>query len=134
MLFMMGAMQHGRASNEMYERATVLVGASMEGSGALKQLLAGRGVPTAMWLRRIILDYSSVAMFAVPVLMQVLPRSTTQEPQTVDGMDPTTMNTMGLMQWGIILQFAVYFCTYTADICSATTLDVATHRSKKDDD
>merc|ERR1712217_389367 len=43
--------------------------------------------------------------------------------------DPRMMNAMGLMQWGIILQFALYFYTYTADMQAA-----AVSASKRDDD
>lgn len=142
MVFMMGAMNHARASNEMFERAREYCGAD-GASGPLRQLLAGRGVSTSMWLRRIILDYSSVAMFAVPLIMQVMPRASTPAgdgdaaaaaaDQAKSPMDPATMNTMGLMQWGIILQFAIYFCTYTSDICAAATLDVEADKGKKDD-
>lgn len=42
--------------------------------------------------------------------------------------DPKTMNTMGIMQWAIILQFAVYFCTYAVDlyVCVSDNLLKAT--------
>ena len=40
--------------------------------------------------------------------------------------DPKTMNTMGAMQWAIILQFAVYFCTYAIDlyVCQAADTEL----------
>lgn len=134
MLFILGAMQHAKASNELYDRA----------AQRRVALLQDKLVVIAFWLRHLILDYSSVVLFLVPLLMQALPSSqrgsaTEREvsgAKTVHGseedLDPNVMNTMGVMQWGIILQFAVYFCTYTADLRAAAAREVALHATSSD--
>merc|ERR1712019_296335 len=109
-LFMAGAMNHAKASNELYE------GVVSRG----EPFLQSRFVKVALWLRNAILKYSSVGMFMVPLLMQVFPAATEEAPQEHAAasevgadfvqsketpMDPRMMNAMGLMQWGIILQF-----------------------------
>jgi len=48
-------------------------------------------------------------------------------------MDAKMMNIMGLMQWGIILQFAVFFFTYAADLFAASSLSPPAAKSKKED-
>ena len=55
-----------------------------------------------LYLRKTILERSSVSMFLIPVGMQVFQLD--------------MMNVMGLMQWLIIGAFGVYFYTYSFDI------------------
>lgn len=116
-LFMVGAQHHGKSSNELYD------GASEQGLPFLKQ----PGVSAALKLRHFILDYSSMAMFMIPLMMQFGPALSAGQSEnattTTDAeklpFDAKTMNMMGIMQWGIILQFAIFFCTYTADLRAA---------------
>jgi len=116
-LFMAGAMQHAKASNDLYSNA-----ASRDAP-----LLQSRYVHGAYKLRCFILNYSSIVIFLIPLLAQAFPlagsatssANATQEDTPSAPMHSSTMNMMGLMQWMIILQFAVYFCTYTADMHSA---------------
>merc|ERR1711988_734131 len=118
---MVGAMQHAKASNELFD-----IAASREES-----LVLSGGVKISRKMRQFILDYSSVGIFAITLLVQVIPRSsdaaeaasTQAANASGDGkemqMDPRTMNMMGRMQWAIIFQFALYFCTYTMDMRAA---------------
>jgi len=143
-LFVAGAMQHGWASNELYD------GAAQRGLPLLKG--PSRSVSRALRVRHIILDYSGVATFLLPLLMQLLgtseaatepmaptplsaspvadrgraagPSRTTEEPS-----DAKTVNAIGIMQWAIILQLALYFCTYTVDLRSAAFRLLAADRS-----
>lgn len=121
-LFIVGAMRHAKASNDLYEAAAR--------GGA--PLLRAMHVESAVRLRRFLLDYSSFVAFLIPLLMQALPRSDTAV--TVDAAagadegasqpDPRMMNAMGLAQWAIVLQFATYFCTYVADLRAAAVARV----------
>jgi len=116
-LFMAGALQHGKACNELYDRAQ---------AGKKSPLLTGSWVKLAVRIRHCIVEYSSLVMFMVPLLMQFFPAEpkepgTTEEERQLESeprskvaakaaeIDPRMMNAMGLMQWGIILQFAVFF-------------------------
>eukprot|EP00930_Biecheleria_cincta_P100759 TRINITY_DN92380_c0_g1_i1.p1 TRINITY_DN92380_c0_g1~~TRINITY_DN92380_c0_g1_i1.p1 ORF type:complete len:349 (+),score=61.26 TRINITY_DN92380_c0_g1_i1:31-1077(+) len=121
LLFMGSAQAHGRASNELYEKA------ARRRPGLLETV----AVQWSSWLRHIISNYSSMVMFMLPLLVQFFPAASKTAPAASESsssteaastgqeqlpMDPQMMNVMGLMQWGIILQFAVFFCTYTADL------------------
>eukprot|EP00928_Gymnodinium_smaydae_P032465 TRINITY_DN23504_c0_g3_i1.p1 TRINITY_DN23504_c0_g3~~TRINITY_DN23504_c0_g3_i1.p1 ORF type:complete len:371 (+),score=79.27 TRINITY_DN23504_c0_g3_i1:53-1114(+) len=119
--FMLGAQLHAQASNELYGDAA--------DRGA--PLLQSAWVRLALRMREIILNYSSVAMFAVPLVMQFVPEASGSNDGNatatieVNGapFDPKMMNMMGLMQWGIIGQFALYFCSYTLDLQTAVALE-----------
>jgi len=127
-LFMAGAMQHAKASNELYDAALA----------SQVPLLLECGVRRALRLRHLILDYSSVVVFGASLLMQVMPRSSSSSEEASSAIDlgtkastkgaggpdkmpfdSRTMNAMGLMQWAIIFQFAIYFCSYTFDMRAA---------------
>jgi len=125
-LFMAGAMQHGKAGNELYDRAQ---------AGKKSPLMTGHRLKLAMRMRHCIVEYSSLVMFMVPLLMQLFPGEPkgpnatddrqSEPPSKVAAkaaeIDPRMMNAMGLMQWGIILQFAVFFLTYTVDLAAAAS-------------
>ena len=128
-LFMSGAMNHAQASKSLYQSA-------IETSSDHLDFLRNEHLLMAVNFRKLILDYSSFVMFVPIILAQIFFASggsptaaeTTAiaaaaaaaarrgEPPQPANPDPKTMNTMGVMQWAIILQFAVYFCTYAVDL------------------
>lgn len=86
----------------------------------------------SVWIRQMILNMSSIVMFAPIVLSQIyvafarstgeadvakrdLPKSA---PANVDLATSATMNAMGLMQWLIVLQFSMFFASYSLDLYS----------------
>merc|ERR1719310_812489 len=100
-LFMLGAMRHGKASNDLYDSAVERKEPWVaEGGASLKQV---------MKIRHFILDRSSMVIFLIPLAMQAFP-------QAKDGPDLRMTNAMGLMQWILIFQFAVFFLTYVVDM------------------
>merc|ERR1719503_402634 len=62
-LFIAGAMQHAKASNEVYELA------KERGAPILQQ----RSVLKALNVRKFILQYSNIVIFVLPLLAQVVP-------------------------------------------------------------
>jgi hypothetical protein len=127
-LFMSGAMNHAQNSKSLYESA-------LQYSDNV-EVLRNESLLNAVYVRKLILDYSSFVMFVPIILAQVFFASSSgtpppparrlpngqEEPQMPD---PKTMNTMGVMQWAIVLQFAVYFCTYAVDlyVCVSDSVD-----------
>ncbi|CAK0836216.1 unnamed protein product [Prorocentrum cordatum] len=83
-LFMAGAVQHAKASVDLYE-----------------------------------------ALFLLPLALQAFPaagppgRGTTAGGGASPEVDPAVLNAMGVVQWGIIQPFAVFFCTYACDMSAA---------------
>jgi hypothetical protein len=115
-LFMSGAMNHAQSSKALYDGA-------LEYSDHV-DVLRNDSLLSVVNVRRLILDYSSMVMFVPIILAQVFfassapaaPRRLPSGEEEPAMPDPKTMNTMGVMQWAIILQFAVYFCTYAVDL------------------
>jgi len=110
MLAMMGAMQHGAASNAWFS-------ALPEDSPLLRQ---GRGA-WGLWLRRDAMQWATegggglllLLLFAIPLVMQAASRMG----KSSDGSaGSATVNCMGLMQWAIVAGIAMYFSTYTLDL------------------
>jgi len=126
-LFLAAAMKHAQKSNELYDAA------AQRGVPLVLTL----GVRVARKLRHLILDYSSFVVFLIVLGMQGLNRfaedatpgsnSTAVANSTAIGKDGKiekppdlkTLNMIGLMQWAIIFQFAIYFCSYTLDMRAA---------------
>ncbi|CAK0836213.1 unnamed protein product [Prorocentrum cordatum] len=114
-LFMAGAVQHAKASVDLYEAAAR--------RGA--PLLGRRRVAVAARARHAILNYSSMALFLLPLALQAFPaagppgRGTTAGGGASPEVDPAVLNAMGVVQWGIIQPFAVFFCTYACDMSAA---------------
>lgn len=120
-LFMSGAMNHAQNSKSLYESA-------LESSDHIS-ILRNESLLNAIHVRKLILDYSTFFMFVPIILAQLYFASSSSSTGTTpaarrlpDGTeapplpDPKTMNTMGVMQWAIVLQFAIYFCTYAVDL------------------
>jgi len=135
-LFMMGANLHGKASNQLYDKL------AEDGNPLVK----ASGVAMALKARHFILDYSSMGIFMLPLLMQFIPAfnaSTGAEEVEISAnmsnstdskslpFDPKMMNTMGIMQWAIILQFAFFFCTYMADLRAAVDYELKESKKEK---
>ena len=143
--FMSGAMNHAQESKQLYDGALELTDHV--------PLLRHGALLNTVEVRRFIVDYSSVFMFLPIILAQVLFASGGPPPaipappagasaaerqrhaalvqQQENAPDPKMMNTMGVMQWAIILQFAVYFCTYAVDLWFAVQeqqMDAKAHR------
>lgn len=136
-IFMMGSMQHASASESVYDVIDKALGAAPPQGGdaacpsaEVRRVFADRGLQMAASVRRFIKNYSSLTMFAVPLVAQALRAlevdgaSDNATKQVVGNgkelpADLTVMNMMGLMQWGIILQFALFFSTYAADMRAA---------------
>ena len=126
-LFMSGAMNHAQASKTLYAKV-------IENNSDHVAVLRNESLLSAVSFRKMILDYSSFFMFVPIIIAQIVFASSTAEATTAAQaaataaaaqrgeeapppmQDPKTMNTMGVMQWAIILQFAVYFCTYAVDL------------------
>ena len=123
--FMMGAMHHAQASKVLYAEA-------MTHSNHIP-VLQNSILVKVVGLRAFIIDYSSMVMFAVPLLSQVLFASSSGNDSTdaaggnqnqnqeqgqgaQPDVNPKMMNSMGLMQWLIVFQFAVYFASYAVDL------------------
>mmetsp|Transcript_33414 Transcript_33414/g.85171 ORF Transcript_33414/g.85171 Transcript_33414/m.85171 type:complete len:336 (-) Transcript_33414:20-1027(-) len=142
MLFMGGAMQHAKASGELYEIISARIAApgyaSVPCVAAARRLLADGAVALAVRLRHFILNYASMVLFGITLLAQFVlamlgvgpeqpeqPEQPAVDPRKEPPIDLSTMNMMGFMQWGIILQFVVYFCTYAADLRAAVSPEAA---------
>eukprot|EP00450_Noctiluca_scintillans_P017440 CAMPEP_0194535302 /NCGR_PEP_ID=MMETSP0253-20130528/73795_1 /TAXON_ID=2966 /ORGANISM="Noctiluca scintillans" /LENGTH=293 /DNA_ID=CAMNT_0039381061 /DNA_START=145 /DNA_END=1022 /DNA_ORIENTATION=+ len=108
-LFMGGAMQHARVSNELYALAV----------NRKASIADHRAVRVVHMVRHIIMEYSSMLLFLIPLALQVLPAATSDETikdSSGKDVDPRMVNAMGLMQWGLIFEFAFYFLTYVVDL------------------
>jgi len=106
MLAMMGAMQHGAASNAWFS-------ALPEDSPLLRQ---GRGA-WGLWLRRDAMQQATASgggllllLFAIPLVMQAASRMGKSSGGSA------MVNGMGLMQWAIVAGIALFFSTYTLDL------------------
>lgn len=121
-LFMSGAMQHAQLSTDLYMK---------HGPEYEIEVLDIPEIRQIAYFRSLILKYSSVLMFAPMILGQIFfagtnsTDNTEAETETSNGpaappsqeqQSPAMMNSMGLMQWVIILQFSVYFCSYAVDL------------------
>lgn len=139
-MFMNGAMNHAQESKALYA-------AAMQFSDHVP-LLRSPFLTSTVAVRKFIVDYSSMFMFLPVVLVQIFFASQGSSPPPVPEIpasatpaeraeiervarethaqmpDPKTMNTMGAMQWAIIFQFAVYFCTYAVDLYLCQTAEL----------
>jgi len=107
MLAMMGAMQHGAASNAWFS-------ALPKDSPLLREGLGAWG----LWLRRDAMQQATasgggllVFLFAIPLIMQAASRMGSSS-----GGGSAVVNGMGLMQWTIVAGIALFFSTYTLDL------------------
>ena len=125
-LFMSGAMNHAQSSKALYDGA-------LEYSDHI-DVLRNDSLLSAVYVRKLILDYSTMVMFVPIILAQVFfasspaaapPRRLPNGEEEPAMPDPKSMNTMGVMQWAIVFQFAVYFCTYAVDlyVCVGDTME-----------
>ena len=145
-MFMNGAMNHAQESRSLYESALQYADHV--------PILTNRMLTSTIAVRRFIVDYSTVFMFLPIILTQLffasqgkanapsprvdVPDGATpaqraaleKEAQEMQSQmpDPKTMNMMGAMQWAIILQFAVYFCTYAVDLYLCQSIEVENSR------
>ena len=141
-LFMNGAMNHAQESKALYT-------AALQFSDHIP-VLRSPFLTSTVAIRQFIVDYSTMFMFLPVVAAQIFfasqgsstppppdvpPSATPAERAEIERVarethaqlpDPKTMNTMGAMQWAIILQFAVYFCTYAIDlyVCQAADMEL----------
>merc|ERR1719482_915339 len=101
-------MRHGKASNDLYDAAIARKEAWIESGG----LALGK----VIWLRHFLIDYAMLVIFLIPLAMQAFPQSKAAQ-------DLRVQNAMGLMQWLIILQFAVFLLTYVVDMRVCATAE-----------
>jgi hypothetical protein len=124
MFMLQGAMNYSQQAGALYAATLKSTPGSV--------LLTSPAVMQMEWFRRSVLDKGTMAMFVLPLLMQLFSRNdpakepdrkakeegggaadaaAAEEPQG----STATMNGMGLMQWLIVLQFSVLLATYSAD-------------------
>eukprot|EP00811_Abedinium_folium_P033009 NODE_6004_length_1713_cov_4.980454.p1 GENE.NODE_6004_length_1713_cov_4.980454~~NODE_6004_length_1713_cov_4.980454.p1 ORF type:complete len:315 (-),score=100.02 NODE_6004_length_1713_cov_4.980454:767-1672(-) len=116
LFFICGAMQHGQAATNLYSLLEMRNAA----------LLQERCVQRALKVRRFIVAYSSAVIFIAPLVMQFMPLAVPVGSE-VDGVhkpkpgepSPRLANIMGIVQWGLILEHALFFCTYVMDMWAA---------------
>lgn len=108
-MFVMGTMHHATLSNALLAsvKDTPLV------VGSLK-------AQWAMVVRRFCSEYGPVALMVLPLGHQVVRRVSPQKGEAGAG---TTgiQNAMGMAQWALVLNFAVFFSSYAGDFWTVTT-------------
>jgi len=106
-MFMHGAISHAHASTELYA-------SWLERSGGST---SSEGLRYSAYLRETILRGSSIVMFAPVILSQIFIAVSGANREAKDHpANNITMNAMGLMQWLVILQFSLFFASYSVDI------------------
>jgi len=149
MCFMLGGLNHARVADQLYEilqhRAFAREFATNRNVRESRRFFANSWVRLVTKFRHLIITYASLFLFAIPILSQIssammgsssspatepagetFAEAAADEVTAASGRnmpaDLTTMNMMGMMQWGIILQFAIYFLTYAVDLCMAACM------------
>ena len=108
-IFMVGAQRHAATSSELYSRASKYI---IENE-VVSPMSEDSFVAWAARLRNWLLENTSTTSFMIIILAQLV--SHVYIPK--DGF--SAMNMLGLVQWIIIGQFAVYFMTYALDVHAA---------------
>lgn len=115
-MFIVGAMSHAKASSAVYELAHQLD----------LDLMKSKTVINANYFRQGVLKFSSFSVFLIPLFYQAMRLLEEAPAAPASGPDAERNlageNAMGLAQWSIIFQFAVYYLSYAADLFVASRL------------
>ena len=117
-LFVASTMQHAQSTEDLYQAA--FAAANRSHKHVVLWIQHPRIIATQAARNKMLSSAPGYIMFCVPLLLQMITGLTGGTPLAGSIIE----NSMGMLQWTIILLLAVYFCTFSIDFhCAALLFD-----------